>query len=271
MRACVLSMVLWGMSHALAWAAASSTGITEPIATVTLSMPVTGQVKALAVSEGSRVARGDMLITLDRRIEALDRDSKRIALQDRSALVELEQRVAILKQQVAKAQAVLGAGGVSQKQVQDEEIALMTAQAQLLALRETKRREAIDLDLAQENYARRRLLAPIAGVVTQVKVAEGETVPPQEPLIVLVDVTQIRFRGSFSVDDPDHFRVGQEATLRWSQNGSVRERVAKVTYVAPVADPASGLIEVIALADNQDLQLIPGTTAELLGRDAKAP
>jgi RND family efflux transporter MFP subunit len=271
MRAIVLAFSLWEFAQCVAWAAATSTGITEPVSSVTLSMPVTGQVMELAVTEGSKVTRGDTLITLDRRIEALDRESKSIALEDRSAMMELEQRVRILEHQVAKAKAVLGAGGVSQKQVQDEEIAWMTAQAQLLALRETKRREAIDLRLAEQNYARRRLVAPITGVVTRVNVAIGETVPPQEALIVLVDTTQIRFRGSFAIDDPAHFHTGQAAMLRWTQNGQTLERKAKVTYVAPVADPSSGLIEVIATADNRDHKLIPGATAELTGLNQKTP
>lgn len=271
MRASSAILSLCLLSPAGAWAAATSTGITEPVSSVNLSMPVTGQVKVLTVTEGSEVMRGDVLITLDRRIEALDRDSKRIALQDRSAMVELEQRIAILRQQVTKAKAVLGAGGVSRKQVQDEEIALMTAEAQLLTLRETKRREAIDLDLAEENYARRRLLAPMTGVVTRINVAAGETVPPQEPLIVLVDVREIRFRGSFSVDDPEHFHTGQAAVLRWTQNGQAKTRPARVTYVAPVADPSSGLMEVIAVADNADGQMIPGTTAELTSSSNTPP
>ncbi|PWL24171.1 MAG: hypothetical protein DCO98_11480 [Altererythrobacter sp. XM-24bin4] len=245
-------------------AATVAVGVTEPITTVSLSMTETGRVETITVTEGSRVIAGASLIILDRRIEELDRRSKKIALEDRSAITELEERINILSDQLEKARTLLADGGVSHKQVQDEQIALMTAQSQLLALREKKRREAIDFDLAEENYERRQLLAPTEGIVTQINVAIGETVTPQETIIELVNVSEIKFRGNFSVADEGRFEEGQDATLRVWQNGQELQRHAVVVYVAPVADPSSGLIEVIAKIENQDLSVIPGTTAELI-------
>lgn len=244
----------------------SAIGFTEPIATIALGMPVSGQVEELNVVEGSFVTADEIVLVLDREIEDLDRQSKQLLFDNWSAVFEAEQRVQTLNAQVKAARSLSSLGAVSRKQLEDEEIAYFTAQAQLSALKTAKAREEIDLALAEVNYERRQLRAPRDGIITRVEVEVGETVPAQQPVLELVDVSKIRFRGTFSVADSLRFFPGKLADLRVVQYGQTIMRPARVTYVAPVADASSGLIDVIAEVDNGDSAVLPGTTAELLLR-----
>jgi len=239
-------------------------GITEPIAAVSLSMPVGGQVEKLLVRQGTQVTAGDVLLILDREIEDIDRRSKRLIYEDRSAIDELSQRLVVLQKQVRAAQDLVASGSISVKQLQDEEIAWLTTKAQLVALKTAKARERLDLALAEETFQRRQLQAPTNGIVTRVDIEVGETLPAQQPVIEIVNAQRVRFRGNFSVEDRARFHEGDVAMLRVVQYGEVILREAKVTYVAPVADPSSGLIDIVAEIENSDLKLIPGTTADLL-------
>ncbi len=254
-------VLLLGSSSA--YADALAVGITEPLRQITLSMSVSGVVEKRSVSEGSQVAKGDVLLELDRTIEALEMDSKRLIFEDQSAIHELKERIRILEHQIERGRALVARGGISEKQIEDEILALTAARAELESRTQSKRREQIDHALAQTYFERRLLVAPIQGIVTAVNISVGETVKPQEPLITLVDVSRIKFRGTFSVADRTRFAVGDVAQLTVQQYGQQVIKPAIVSYIAPVADPSSGLIEIIAEADNHDGLMTPGTTAEL--------
>lgn len=258
-----LSLIAGMCFSTLTQANAVAIGVTEPRVQISLTMPVSGIVRLRKVHEGSQVVTGDLLLELDREIEALDMESKRIQAKDNAAITELEKRISILEKQVRNGRELLERGGISEKQIQDEELALAAARADLQSQRLVKKREKIDYELAVTYFNRRQLTSPITGTVTNVTISEGESVKPQEPLIVLVDVSRIKFKGTFSLIDTERFKVGDIAWLQVSQHGQTIMREASVTYVAPVADPASGLIEIIAEIDNEDRAIIPGTTAEL--------
>jgi len=238
-------------------------GVTEPLRQITLSMSVSGVVETRSVSEGSQVASGDLLLELDREIEALEMESKLLIFEDQSAINELKERIGVLENQVERGRALVQRGGISEKQIEDEVLALAAAKAELEARIQSKRREQIDHALAQTYFDRRVLIAPIQGIVTEVNISVGETVKPQEPLITLVDVSRIKFRGTFSVADRKRFTVGDAAQLLVQQYGQQITKPATISYIAPIADPSSGLIEIIAEVDNRDHMITPGTTAEL--------
>lgn len=262
-RICFFCLLFVSTAHAQS-SSPQAIGLIEPFHQVELSMPVAGQVADIRISEGSRIAKRDVILTLDREIERLDMASKRLAYENNSAIEDLTRRIETLSDQLKSAQSLLADGGLSQKQVQDEQIALESSRAELKSLIINKAREEIELALAQENFDRRQLRAPIDGIVTRVDIDVGETLPAQKPVIEIVNTFRVRFRGNFSADDTQQFAKGQQARIKANQLGVEIIRPAEIVYVAPIADPSSGLIEVIAEIENKDLAILPGITAELV-------
>ena len=245
-------------------AQASPQGITQAVGEVRLSMSVPGRVDAILVREGMRVRKGDLLLHLDRSLEELEVKRREVMLEDAAKLEELRVREKMLTEQVSHARTLLESGGVSRKLVEDEELALQAASAERKALEYAKRREKVELDLAREAYERRHMRSPIAGVVTKIVPRVGESVPPNEPILTVVDISRVRFNGTFPAASATRLRAGTMVTIRIQQEGKTLSRQARVSFVSPVADPSSGLVELIAEFDNPDGAVRPGMLGQIV-------
>jgi RND family efflux transporter MFP subunit len=239
-------------------------GITQAMGEVRLSMSVPGRVDAILVREGMRVRKGDLLLHLDRSLEELEVKRREVMLEDAAKLEELRLREKMLTEQVAQARALLESGGVSRKLVEDEELALQAVSAERKVLEYAKRREKVELELAREAYERRHMRSPIAGVVTKIMPRVGESVPPNEPILTVVDISRVRFNGTFPASSATRLRAGNMVTIRLQQEGKTLTRQARVSFVSPVADPSSGLVELIAEFDNPDGAVRPGMVGQIV-------
>jgi len=243
---------------------ASSPGVTQALKDVKLSMTVAGRIDGMLVREGSRVSKGQVLMHLDRTLEELEVQRRRLQLEDQAKLEELRLKEKTLALQVASLAPLLLSGGISRKQAEDEEMALGTVAAERKALEASKERERIELSLAQEAYERRHLRAPFDGVVTKVALRVGESIGAHEPLITLVDTSRVRFMGTVPARTGTKLQVGAWVNIELAMSGQLKRRAAKVVFVSPVADPSSGLLEVIAEFENLDGSVRPGISGRLL-------
>lgn len=259
-----LGLALCGVAALSCVLAGEAPGITQAVREAQLSMPVAGRVEDLQVREGSVVKSGQVLLHLDRQLEALEVQRRQLQLKDQVHLRDLRQREHTLREQVAALHALAQTGGVARKQWQDESLALQTVVAERDALLEAKKREEVELALAQEAYERRHLRAPISGVVTQMNVRLGESVVPHSPLLTLVDVSRVRFRGTVPAVEARQLRAGAQVSVEIRAGDQWLKRVAQLVFVSPVADASSGLLEVIAEFDNRDGSIRPGVSGRML-------
>jgi len=249
----------------------AATGVTQAIRDLKLSVTAPGRIEGLFVKEGDRVRKGDLLLHLDRNLEALEVHKRRLVLQDDARLEELRAREHTLAEQVRSAQTLLASGSVSRKQVEDEQIAWRAIIAERKALEFAKLREQVDLDLAREAHERRHLRAPIDGVITKILAREGESVVPHEAVVLMVNASRVRFTGTVPVADARYLRLGARVSVELTQESSPTAREATIVFVSPVADPASGLLEVIAEFDNLDGVVRPGVAGRIRLVRAAAP
>ncbi|PQA82951.1 hypothetical protein C5F52_12645 [Limnohabitans sp. TS-CS-82] len=245
-------------------AALSAPGVTQALRDVKLSMTVAGRIDGMLVREGSRVRKGQVLMYLDRTLEELEVQRRRLLVEDRARLDELKQKEKTLMEQVESLRPLLASGGVSRKQAEDEEIALGAVSAERKALESSKEREQVELSLAKETYERRNLRSPFDGVVTKVGLRLGESVSPHEPFMSVVDTSRVRFMGTVPARTGIHLKVGATVKIELTVDGQLRSRMAKVVFVSPVTDPSSGLIEVIAEFENADGSVRPGISGRML-------
>jgi hypothetical protein len=239
-------------------------GVTQALKDLKLSMTVAGRVEGMFVKEGDRVSAGQVLLHLDRSAEELEVKRRRLVLQDTARLQELGVKEKTLTEQVAALRPLLDTGGVSRKQVEDEEMALNAIASERKTLEAAKRREQVELDIALEAYERRHLRAPIDGVVTKLLMRVGESIAPHEPIIGLVNISRVRFMGTISAQVGARLKVGNTVSIKLGVDESAKTRSARVVFVSPVTDAASGLVEVIAEFDNADGSVRPGITGRMV-------
>lgn len=239
-------------------------GVTRAFREVKLSMPVAGRIERVLVEEGSRVREGQLLLYLDRTLEELEVQRRRLQFEDRARLEELKQRERTLVQQVKSLKELLPGGVVPRKQVEDEELTLGSVIAERKTIEATKQRERVDMQLAEEAYRRRHLYSPLNGVVTKVESYAGESIEPHATVIWVVDVSRVRFMGSVRAQPGLNLRVGMPVKLELGLDGQMGVRAAKLVYVSPVIDPASGRIDVIAEFENADGSVRPGISGRML-------
>ncbi len=238
-------------------------GITQAQRDLKLGLPVAGRVEGLFVREGDRVKVGQVLLHLDRTLEELEVRRRQLQLRDESRLAELRGRERVLSEQVANLRPLVEAGSAPRKQLEDEELALGAVAGERRGLEAAKQREQVELELAVETFERRHLRSPIDGVVTKILHRPGESVSPNEVTMHVVDVGKVRFLGTMPWQSASRLRPGASVSLRIGAEDGGRARQGRVVFVAPVADPASGLVEVIAEFDNADGSVRPGVSARI--------
>lgn len=243
---------------------AIATGVTQAFRDVKLSMTVQGRIDSLLVREGQTVLRGQPLLRLDHALEALEVQRRRLLLADVSRLNELRSKQEVLSEQVASLRPLLQTGGIARKQFEDEEMALSNVVSERQALEAAKLREKVELDLAAEALERRHLRAPMSGVVTKVFLREGESVAPNEPVVQLVDTSRVRFLGTVTSAAGLQIKPGRRVTVVLGLDDKAPSRQARLVFVSPVTDAASGLVEVIAEFDNADGSVKPGISGRLV-------
>ena len=238
-------------------------GLTRARLDLKLSLPVAGRVEQLTVNEGDRVRKGDMILSLDKTLEALEVDRRKLLLDDSSKLNELRQREGVLREQVANARSLLTTPVISRKQVEDEEMVYRDVVAQLGGLEMAKKREKVEYELAQEALARRILRAPADGTIAKIHFRVGESLAANEPAVSLVDTSRARFVGTLPASAAAQLKVGMTARLELAREGGEIVRQARISFVSPLTDAASGLVEVIAEFNNADKVVRPGIAGQM--------
>lgn len=234
-----LGLLLLASSEPAAAATAVS-GITEPVVDSTMAFPATGIVATRHFEEGASIKKGDVLVELDKRLEELDVARRRQAMQ--LAKTELE-RLETLSQK-------------NTISVSREEIDKKRAEFEV-----TK----IELELAMEMVRRRQLVAPFDGHIATYFKQVGEACDEERaPVVRVVDTSRCLFIADCDAGTWQRLRMGQSVKLEFDdQQGPIRVD-GKVHYIAPVVEPASGLLRVKILFDNPGLRIRPGVAGRLM-------
>jgi RND family efflux transporter MFP subunit len=238
-------------------------GITRARLDLKLSLPVAGRVEQLLVNEGDHVNKGDVILSLDKTLEALEVDRRKLLLDDVSKLGELRQREAVLREQVANARSLQATQLISRKQVEDEEMVYRDVLAQLGGLEIAKKRERVEYELAQEALSRRILRAPADGTIAKINFRVGESLAANDSAVTLVDITKVRFVGTLPAGAAARLSAGMTGRLALARDGGEIVRQARISFVSPLTDAASGLVEVIAEFDNADKAVRPGIAGQM--------
>ncbi len=243
--AAALLLAAAGLLQATAAQAREFTGLVHARHDLILSVGVPGIVARVPVVVGQRVEARAPLLYLDERIQATEVQRRKVTLDDMSELRATEERVRTLAPLYEDTRKLLNArGAVSREEVARLELELVTARGRLAQLQAQKTRERMELTAAEQDRDQRRLTAPVAGVVTRVDTDVGEWAKPGDALIQLVDADTGYLKLNLPPAAALPLKRDAEVPVRFDATTGIAPIRAKVSYVAPVIDPASGLVEV---------------------------
>ena len=234
-------------------------GVTEPSEEIDLAFPEVGILAEIAVEEGDEVAAGELLARLDSRIyenrEKIATLKAKSEAAIRSATATLEMREKRLEQLEE-----LGLGRVSPDELARAKVDRESAKATLDLAMESAEQAKVELHAVLIQLDRRRLISPIAGVVTRIyrDVAESVagvetrvvTVVNLESLVIVVHIDVGEFEG---IKQGDVLRVESLATADEAERFE-----ATVSFVSPVIDASSRTRRVKLALDNSDGRHISG-------------
>jgi len=135
-----------------------------------------------------------------------------------------------------------------------------------------------EVEEAKLNVDRRRLSAPIDGMVVQILKHQGEWVEPGTPVVRLVRLDRLRAEGFVEAKSVTDDLVGRPVTLivtggagdntgrKAAREGDAKSRQTyegTVVFVSPEIDPVNSQVRLWAEVDNSQLELRPGMRGRL--------
>jgi RND family efflux transporter MFP subunit len=234
----MLLAILALIHPALAEEPLEAAGITEPISDVALSPAVPGLVSAWKFKEGDFVKQDEVIIELDNRMETLEVERRKLAMDNRKA--DLEALQSLFKK--------------SSISVKKED----------LDKAETEYKIAVaEHQMATEQLRKRLIVAPCAGYVVEIVRDVGEACEAYQPLVRVADPRRCYFVSNVEATAAGRLKLDQEVKLSIETAGEPVQCAGKVVFLSPVVDPASGLRKVKVLFDNADRKINPGVAGRM--------
>lgn len=252
-----------------------------------LGSRVAGLVRETLVDIGDRVKPGQTLVELDQSEFKLQLAAAEAALLQARALIGLKPGDPVSKLDPQNAPPVREARATwddtkgrrerwqklrSQNAVTEEELQTLLAAEKVAEARLASATNSVnsniaqvavrsaEVDQAKQRISDANIIAPFAGAVQQRMVAAGTFVQIGTPLLMLVRLDVLRFRGSVPERLATQLRIGQ--SVRLSIESIEQPMDAKITRINPALDMASRSLTFEALVDNEDGALRAGLFAE---------
>lgn len=259
------------ISH-LAYAADSVVGITKPIHDIELSFPVDGVVSKVLIKEGQKVKQGDDLLHLDNQLQLQELNRRKVLLNDRSKLQTSIHNKEVMNELVNNNRQLHNyMGAVSREDVRKLEMQYAGVEGDFLAAKQEKKREEIELNMAQRELERRILRSPIDGVITELAIEQGEWAQPGKMVLHIIDTTKSFLEVNINVNDiySRDLKLNSKLVIQFKTGDSDIQKIGTVTFISPMVDKSSSLVRVKIEFDNGDGAILLGMSATILLPDVK--
>ena len=234
-----------------------------------------GRLLKLNVREGQQVAADEELARIDETEAVLALDRAEVDLARAREEAKNTVKVQLAKQELAVAEAELKRADEARKKfdraVSDTEydrlklsvgkakLSVENAQRDLEIAQFTWQLSEAEMAIAKRNVARRKITAPISGVVVQINRRKGEWVEAGEPVLRIVQLDRLQVEGFLDAAHLDQNMVGRPVLLNITDRGmGAGEFRGTLQFVSPLIDPVDRKVRVIAEVDNAAGRLRPG-------------
>ena len=234
--------------------------ILQPSHDIEVGIPVSGVLARLDVELGQQVEAGQLLGELESSVEQASVALEAARWGETADLESAREGLAHARSNWERQRKVHEEGIVSDEVMQEATNALRLAETRLASVEETREQARLSHELALARLERRRIYAPISGVVTDKPIEPGELASPGGAREVLVRIVQV---DPLVVDVATHISlrntlaVGDAVDLLPEHAGEAW-RTARVRAIGPVIDPASETFRVRLELPNPGGQLPAG-------------
>ena len=210
-------------------------GTLEPAVDIRIASPIAEVLEAVLVKEGQAVRKGEVLARFYPNVVG-----------PQAASAEAQRRIAAADYE--RMQNLFKEGAVSQKDVENAELALRTAEA-------------------NEAQAKKRLddvtvRAPVAGVVTRKAVESGNRVKDGDQLFQLANTDELEFEATVPSQYIGDVRPGAAVALSITGLDSAAATVSgRVSRINAAVDPATRQVKVYVLVTNGAHRMVGGLFA----------
>jgi len=209
---------------------------------------VAGAVVQTFVDAGSPVHAGQEIARID------DSGIRDAYLSAKSGVTTADNTAQIAQREADRADALLKAGAIADRQRDQAHNALVAAQAQAADARAR-------LANAQKQLDKTVIKAPISGIVSARAINAGDFVSPGSATFTIVNPSTMRLEASVPGEALSQVRLG--APVDFTVNGyGTRRFTGRISSINPVADPATRQVRVIVTIPNQSGTLVGGLFAE---------
>jgi macrolide-specific efflux system membrane fusion protein len=144
-------------------------------------------------------------------------------------------------------------------------LAVEQAEFELQAAQDACRLRQAELELATHHVERRKIIAPLSGMVVEVNRRRGEWVEPSETVFRVLRLDRLRAEGFLHADQLREALIGRPVVLRTSFPGNQQaEFPGTLVFVSPEMSPVNGQTRMWAEIENPKLLLRPGMRGSLL-------
>lgn len=208
-------------------------GFVEPNQGVTLTSEVSGVIKSINFESGQTVKKGDILLTLDSKVELAN-------------LKSAEARLPATEAKYKRYQGLFKTGSISKEALDEAEANFRSLQADIESLKAAIERRTID--------------APFDGIVGLRNVYLGQYLQPGSEIVRLEDTSVMRLRFTVPQTDIAKIRLGQKIDIAVDAYPQTPFS-GKISAIEPAVNFQSGLIQVQADIPNNEGQLRSGMFA----------
>ena len=243
---------------------------------VKVSADIMGKIVVLAVKEGDRVRKGQLMLQLDdTQYRALHEQAKAMASAARSTLRQTEQSLRVTEANFKRQQALFAQKLLSDAEWDQANTAMEQSRSAAQNAREDVARTGAMVTAAADNVRKTRFVAPFDGVVSALNVEAGENVitgtmnNPGTEILVVSDLSRMLVRADVDETDVVDMKLGHKAKITvdalpdTSFEGTVTEigNTAKRSLTSAVEGQTN--FEVKVVFDTDVPQVRPGMTADV--------
>jgi len=210
------------------------TGTIEANESVALQSEVSGLVTGIYFKEGTNVAKGSLLIKIN------DRDIK-------AQLQEALTKQTLSATNEDRAKQLLQKGAISQSEYDTSLADLKSLQAQA--------------QLIRAQLAKTSILAPFSGKVGLRSISSGVYITPSTVIANLVSTNPVKI--NFSVPEKYMGQIKLNSTITFRTDGSSHIYSGKVFAIEPGINAQTRTLQIKALAQNSNNELLPGSFAKI--------
>lgn len=205
-----------------------------PANEVRLTSEAAGKITSLPLQEGQPVQKGELLVKIN--------DNE---LQARLSKAQSQKK--LLEQQVERNKKLLEKEGISQEEYDQKKTELASTKA--------------DIEHLKAQLDKTEIRAPFDGVVGLKYVSEGSYVSPNSQIATLRQVQPLKI--DFSVPGKYAQSIVEGQSIQFTVNGIDSARQARIYAIESAIETSTRTLQIRAIFDNKNRQILPGNFAEI--------